>query len=109
MAQAVLDANGGELPKGDGLPSLREWNQQSALLATLIDEVRQTNVLMLAINRREGTTAPKLVPTPRPTSAYTKLAGQSRHEKAMKRHDDLVAKLLGDRAKRGNDSDTLIP
>lgn len=62
--------------------------------------MRQTNLLLIAANGKPGATRPKFVPVPRPVSAYSKVAGKLRTDERLRRHDALVAKLLGDRARK---------
>lgn len=80
-------------------PSLRDWGPYSPLLATLIEEVRQGNILTLAV-ATQGKNKGKFIPVPRPSTIYQRLMSKARMETRIRKHDGLVAKLLGDRAKK---------
>lgn len=85
---------------GDGAPPLREWDQHTAMLAAVIEELRQLQIVIIASNSKKGTKLPSLKRVPRPTSMYSKLAEKARMDMRLRRHDNLVARLLGDRAKK---------
>lgn len=90
-----------ELEGGEASPPpLREWDQTASLLATLIEEQRQTNILLIAQKAKKGTSLPKLQHVLRPKSAYERLAKIARFQVRVNKHDSIVAKLLGDRAKQ---------
>ena len=72
------------------------------MLANLVDEVKQTNIILINANRdpKKSGQAPKFVPVKRPTSVYAKLAAKARTDARLERHDNLVRRLLGSRAKK---------
>lgn len=103
LIKAMLEAKDPaelEEPAEAKAPPLREWDQHASMLATLIEEQRQTNILLIAQKAKKGTSLPKLQPVLRPKSLYSKLASKRRMDARLRRHDSLVARLLGDRAKK---------
>lgn len=53
------------------------------------------------MNIPEGKQRPKFKPMPRPVSALQRAVQAARHAKRMSTHDNLVRRLLGDRANKG--------
>lgn len=101
LARAIIDAAGGKLPAAKSKnPALRQWTQEATLLAQLIMEMRSQTALLVKINSKEGAAAPKVVPVPMPETAYQRLMEQALLEQRLGRHDELVRRLLGDRAKK---------
>lgn len=92
--RAVLKANGGELPKSSGSPSLTVWTQEAATLASLVDAVRANTAVLVKINSKPGSSAPEVKPEPRPVTGWASISLEVR----LGKHRSLASRLLGDRA-----------
>lgn len=79
---------------------MRQWTQESALLSTVILELRQLRAVLIGVNLPAGRQPPRIEPVPTPETAYSRLASVTRIDKKLAVHDMLVGKLLGDRAKK---------
>jgi hypothetical protein len=69
-------------------PPMSTWTSESALLATLIDEVRGLRFITLAVNSAQKPQPP--MPYPRPRTALDRIRRQERES----RHRSLVARML---------------
>lgn len=81
-------------------PPLRQWTQEASLLAQLIMEIRSQTALLQKINSKEGAATPKIVPVPTPVTVMQRVMEEARHLQRVAKHDNLVRRLLGDRAKQ---------
>jgi len=85
---------------GSKHPPLRYWTQDSSLLAQIIMAQRETNALLIKINSKPEAQSPKIQPVLVPESVYQRLLDKARDDERLRKHDTLVGKLLGSRAKK---------
>lgn len=87
--RAAVEALHGEVPKAKG-PSLADWSPEVERLTKLIDQVKVLTSVLIQVNSKKGTAAPKIEPEPRPESIWPRVQAEVR----MRRHRDLVGRLL---------------
>lgn len=96
----MVEANGGKMPEGSKNPPLRDWTQEASLLAQVIMELRQVTAVLIQANSK-GKSQHKVQPVLTPETALSRMGKNARVERRLAVHDALVARLLGDRAKKG--------
>jgi hypothetical protein len=84
-----LMRNEGKAGPGAGRPSMSEWGQLEAMVATLIDAVNRNTATQQAIANPKGA-KPQVTPYPRPYSAADKLRTKIQKED----HEQMVSILL---------------
>lgn len=78
-------------------PPMRTWDQQSALLADLVDAVREnTRVTLMAAGDKNP---PKVTPYSRPLTALDAARRRATEEKRLQAHESLADRLLARRKK----------
>lgn len=75
--------------KADNAPALKDWTQEAAILADLVDAVRQLTDYTVAVNSKKGA-GKRSDPYPRPRTALEKVRRQVRGEQ----HETLVSRML---------------
>lgn len=77
-------------------PPIRYWSQESALLADVLDAVRNLGYVTRAANGDKAAQPPP--PSPRPTSLLERAMGEARLRAKKAKHEALVARVLPHKA-----------
>ena len=95
--RAVVQANGGQLPKSKSAPPLSEWTLPVSYLAILIDEIRALKAITIKVNSDpKKTSSPRVEQMERPATAWQAISFNER----LRKHHRLTDRLLGNRRKK---------
>lgn len=64
------------------------------MLAQVVTELRAVQAILIQVNSKKGASKPKIEPVLTPLTALTRLASKVRWDRRLRRHDELVRKLL---------------